>query len=279
MTRTRAWIGMAALLLPLPAAAQTVDEIVARHIEARGGMKRLEAIETLKITRTVATGIGNPVRVVIFKKRPALYRGEQGPTTPGAPMTARGVNAEDAWDTVQGKVVLRAEDLEAETREIDADFDGLLVNWKAKGHTVTFDGRAAMPGGEVLKLTVTTKSGVQREIYLDAATYLDRRHIGVMRLPNAKLHVVTDFANWREVNGVKFPFDITEDRTGGIAAQSLVIYTEQIEANVPMDDALFATPSGLGSGRESAVFSRSVPRLGSGRDGCCPSRSAARARS
>lgn len=246
MTRTRVWIGMVALLLPLPAAAQTVDEIVARHIEARGGMARIKALETLKITRTVATGIGGTVRVVIYKKRPALYRGEQGLAEPGAPMTPRGVNAEDAWDTVQGKVVLRPEDLEAETRDIDADFDGLLIDWKAKGHTVTFDGRESMPGGDVLRLTVQTKSGVERVIYLDASTYLDRRHTGVMRLPNAKLHVVTDFSNWQDVNGVKFPFDINEDRTGGIAAQSLVIYTEKIEANEPMDDALFATPAGAG---------------------------------
>jgi hypothetical protein len=54
---------------------------------------------------------------------------------------------------------------------------------------------------------------------------------------------VIDFANWQDVNGVKFPFDITEDRTGGQApVQSLVVYTEKIEANVPMDDAMFATP-------------------------------------
>jgi len=246
MTWTRVWIGIVALLLlPLPLGAQTVDDIVARHVAARGGMDRIKAIQTLKITRTVAAGIGGTVRVVIYKKRPALYRGEQGPAAPGAPLTPRGVNAEDAWDTAQGgKIVLRPEDLEAETREIDADFDGLLIDWKAKGHTVRFDGREAMPGGDVLKLTVKTKSGVERVIYLDAATCLDRRHTGVMRLRNAKLQVVTDFSNWQDVNGVKFPFDINEDRTGGIAAQSLVIYTEKIEANVPMDDSLFATPAG-----------------------------------
>lgn len=219
-----ACVSAVVLLLPAAPAAQSVDEIVARHIAARGGMDRIKAIETLKITRTVATGIGNNVRVVMHKKRPNLYRGEQGPATPGAPLTPRGINPQDAWDTVQGQIVIRAEDLEAETREIDGDFDGLLVDWRAKGHTVTFEGREALPGG-------------------DANSYLDRRHTGVMRLPNAKLQVVIDFSNWQEVNGVKFPFDITEDRTGGIAVQSLVVYTEKIEANVPMDDALFATPA------------------------------------
>ena len=244
--------GLAALALVLTCStvhAQTVDDIVAKHIAARGGMDKLKAIQTLKITRTVATGIGNNVRVIIYKKRPALYRGEQGPAQPaGAPLTPRGVNADDAWDIAQGgKVTLRPDALENETRDIDADFDGLLVDWKTKGHTVTFAGKEALPSGDALKLQVKTKNGIERTIYLDAATYLDIRHTGYLTLPNGRRDVVIDFANWRDVNGVKFPFDITEDRTGGQApVQSLVVYTEKIEANVPMEDALFATPKAGG---------------------------------
>lgn len=246
MAPARVWFGTLALLvLPSLTTAQTVDEIVSKHIAARGGMDRIKAIQTLKITRTVATGIGSNIRVIVYKKRPNLYRAEQGPATPGAPMTPRGVNAEDAWDTDQGgKIVLRPEPSASESREFDADFDGLLVDWKQKGHTVSYEGREPMPGGDVLKLKISTKSGAERIVYLDAATYLDRRHTGVLTLPNARRDVVIDFSNWQEVNGVKFPFDINEDRTGGPIEQSLVTYTEKIEANVPMDDSLFATPKG-----------------------------------
>lgn len=229
--------------LPGLAAAQTVDDLVAKHIAARGGIDKLKAIQTLKITRTVATGIGNNVKVVIYKKRPQLYRGEQGPATPGATLVPRGVNENDAWDTAQGKIVTRPEPAEAETRDIDADFDGLLIDWKEKGHTVTFEGHEKLPAGEAFKLKVTLKSGGERIVYLDSSTFLERRQTGVLTLLNGrKLKTVVDFSNWREVNGVKFPFDITEDRTGDQPAQSLVVYTEKIEANVPMDDALFATP-------------------------------------
>jgi hypothetical protein len=240
--------GLAAAALVLASStvhAQTVDEIVAKHIAARGVMDKLKAIQTLKITRTVATGIGNNVRVIIYKKRPGFYRGEQGPAQPaGAPLTPRGVNADDAWDIAQGgKVTLRPDALEAETRDLDADFDGLLVDWKAKGHVVTLAGKEALTGGDAFKLQVKTKNGIERTIYLDTTTYLDRRHTGYLTLPNGRREVVIDFANWQDVNGVKFPFDITEDRTGGQApVQSLVVYTEKIEANVPMDDAMFATP-------------------------------------
>jgi hypothetical protein len=226
-----------------PASAQTVDEIVSRHIEARGGYDRLKAIQSIKITRTVATPF-NDIKVVVYKRRPQLFRADQGPA--GSAMTARGINEQEAWDTVAGgKIVTRPPKEAAETRELDGDFDGLLVDWKQKGHTVSYEGKTALPGGgEAHKMKVVTKSGAERTIFLDAQTFLDRRHTGALNLPNNRRFDVTiDYSNWRDVNGVKFPFDINEERTGREPVQSFVTYTEKIEVNVPMDDALFATPA------------------------------------
>jgi hypothetical protein len=223
--------------------AQTVDEIVARHIDARGGRDKLAAIQTVKTTRTVASGIGTTLKVIVYKKRPALLRLEQGAAQAGAPLTPRGMNVESVWDLVQGKVVPRAPQLAAEAREVDGDFDGILVDWREKGHTVTLAGKEPLPGGDTFKLNVTLKSGLTRTIYLDAKTYLDRRHTGVLNLPGGRRFDITiDFDNWRDVEGVKFPFDITEERTGKEPVVTLVTYTEKIELNLPMDDALFAPP-------------------------------------
>ena len=246
MSSPRRWTALltalAALIAAPPLAAQTVDEVVARHIEARGGQSRLKALQTIKITRTVATPFSN-VRVIVYRKRPQLFRVEQGPTDAGAPLVPRGINADAAWDTAQGKVVTRSEAEAAETRELDADFDGFLVDWKEKGHAVTLDGKESLPWGEAYKLRMKTKSGAERVIYLDAKTYLERRQTGILKLPGGRqFNVVIDFDNYKEINGVKFPFDITEDRTGKEPSLSYVIYTEKIEANVPMDDGLFAVP-------------------------------------
>lgn len=245
MTRAIRLCACLFVLLPGGASAQTVDDLVAKYIDARGGMDKLKALQTLKITRTVATGIGNNVKVIVYKKRPNLYRFEQGPAAPGAALVPRGVNDNDAWDTVQGKIVTRPETTEAETRDLDADFDGFLVDWKAKGHSLTYAGVEKLPGGDAHKLNVKLKSGGDRIVYLDAKTFLERRQMGTLTLLNGRtLNVVIDYAGWKDVNGVKFPFDITEDRTGNMPAQSFVVYTEKIEANVPMDDGLFATPKG-----------------------------------
>src|SRR5688572_19124827 len=85
------------LMAASPARAQTIDDIVARHVEARGGYERLKAIETMKITRTVATPF-NDLKVVVYKKRPHLFRLEQSP--PGQPPIPRAIGPSEAWDTI-----------------------------------------------------------------------------------------------------------------------------------------------------------------------------------
>lgn len=243
MTSVTAATLLAYTLLPTMATAQSVDDIVARHVAARGGKEKLAAVQTVKMTRTVASGIGTTLKVIVYTKRPNLFRLEQGPAQSNAPLIPRGISGDVAWDTVQDKVVSRQAQLAAESRDVDGDFDGILVDWKEKGHSVVFAGKEALPGGEALKLTVTLKSGLARTIYLDAKTYLDRRHTGVLNLPGGRQFDVTiDFDNWRDVEGVKFPFDITEERTGKEPVVTLVTYTEKIELNVPMDDTLFAPP-------------------------------------
>jgi len=236
-----------ATLSSLTAAAQTVDSLVARHIKARGGHDNLKAIQTLKITRTVATPFTS-VKVTILKKRPDLIRWEQTPRGQTVAIP-RAINATGAWDTTQGKVVPRPKVLADESREIDGDFDGLLVDWKAKGHLVTLAGKEPGTRGEAYKLKVATKGGLVRYVYLDARTYLETRQTGRVSLgpdPETKEmrfgDVALTFSDWRDVNGVKFPFGVDEDRTDGGITQSFAIYTERIEVNVPMEDSLFAPP-------------------------------------
>ncbi len=237
---------LACLTLAPQAPAQTVDELVARHVAARGGYEKLKAVQTIRITRTVATQFSK-VKVIVYRKRPNLMRAEQ--TAVGQPMVPRGINTEAAWDTIQGKLVQRPPAAAVEIREIDGDFDGLLVDWKAKGHTVTLEGREPVAGADAYKLKVTTKSGVVRYVYLDATTFLERRQSGTILLPNNRREKTTlDFSNYKPVGGLQFAFNIDEDRSGSLITQSFAVYTETIELNVPMDDALFATPAAPAGG-------------------------------
>ncbi len=245
-----------ATLAQISLSAQTVDEVVKRHVDARGGYEKLKAIQTIRYTRTVATQFSS-VKVILLKKRPNLVRWEQTPKGQTVAV-ARAINATGAWDTAAGgKVVPRAEPMATEGREIDGDFDGLLIDWKDKGHTVTLEGTEPASDGGLLKLKVTTKSGTIRYVYLDPKTYLEARQTGRVALgpdPRTKEmrynDVVFTFSDYQDVNGVKFPFAIDEERTGGGITQSFATFTEKIELNVPIDDTVFAAPAPSGGAQQ-----------------------------
>jgi hypothetical protein len=236
------------------AATQTVDEIVTKHIAARGGYEKIKAIQTIKITRTVATPFSS-VTVVTYKKRPNLVRFDQ---TPKGQTTAtpRGINADGAWDIVQGKVVMRPDNVALEGRETDGDFDGLLVDWKEKGHTVTLEGKESIAGSEAHKLKVTTKGGSVRHVFIDAKTFHESGQSGVVLLPGVDPKTKAPrtqqsawtFGDFKPVDGVMFPHSVDEERTAGPITQSFAHFTEKIEVNVPMEDALFAPPTPPGGG-------------------------------
>jgi hypothetical protein len=219
--------------------AQTADELIAKHVEARGGLVRLKAIQTIRIERTVAATF-NDIDVVIYKKRPNLYRSEQKPEG-GRSTTVRGF-ADVAWETANGKTNVREGPGPVEQREVDADFDGFLVDARDKGHTIALEGRQRVGAADAWKLKVTLKSGAVRYIYLDADTLLERRHETTIEVaPNRRVATTITFSDWREVGGVRFAFAIDEERDA--PGQTFVVYTKRIDVNVPMDDTIFRMPS------------------------------------
>jgi hypothetical protein len=226
------------VLATATAHAQTVDELVARHIEARGGLAKLKAIQTVRIERTVAATF-NDIDVVIYKKRPNFYRSEQ--KVEGSPnVTVRGFS-DNAWESANGKISVREGAAPVEQREVDGDFDGFLVNYREKGHTVALEGRQRVGAVDAWKLKVTMKSGAVRYVYLDAATFLEDRHEATIEVaPNRRIATTITFNDWRDVNGVKFPFAIDEERDA--PGQTFLFYTKKIEVNIPVDDSMFKMP-------------------------------------
>src|SRR3954469_15175939 len=71
-------LSVLALLVALPLAAQemTVDQVIAKHIEAQGGMAKMKSINTMKITGRVEIGPGVEAPIVLYKRRPDQMRME-----------------------------------------------------------------------------------------------------------------------------------------------------------------------------------------------------------
>ena len=240
---------VAATLAAGSAAAKTVDELIAQNVEARGGMDKLKAIQTLRISGKMTMGPGIEAPMTLEMKRPKRMRME---------FTFQGMTGIQAYDGENGWQLMpfggrkdpepmSPEDLK--DAEEQADMDGPLVDYKEKGHTVELLGQESVEGADVYKLKVSLKNGDIRYIYLDAEYFLAIKGEGKRMIRGSEVETEVSFGDFKEVEGVMFPHTIESGAKGGPERQKLVI--ETIEVNVLIDDARFKVPEAA-SGNEPA---------------------------
>jgi outer membrane lipoprotein-sorting protein len=238
------------------ARAQTVDEVVAKNLEARGGVERLKALESAKITGDVVQQ-GVKVHLVTWAKRPNLMRREmEGPAPPaGSPGAAKlpasadgkvkvtvGFDGNTVWilNPLVNSAPQQITGPQAEVAKQDADFDSILLDYKAKGHTIELLGTEPIDGKPTYHLKITKKNGLVQDYYLDAATGLERRTSSTIEQGANKVVVTTDLSDYRKVDGLTMPFKMEQSVNGTPIAQVTI---SSWEVNVPIDDALFKMPA------------------------------------
>ncbi|HEY6194812.1 MAG TPA: outer membrane lipoprotein-sorting protein [Candidatus Eisenbacteria bacterium] len=229
------------LLLAPVVQAQTVDEILAKHYDAMGGLEKLKALNTMRITGSMSMGQGTEAPIVVERKRPGKRRVEftvQGMTG------IQAFDGEKAWSFMpfMGKKDPEVSSDEDNKNELDdADFDGGLVDWKAKGHTVELVGKESVDGADAYKLKLTKKSGKVEYHYLDAETYLLVKEEGTVKRRGTEMEGEYTFSDYKDVQGYMLPFATEQGVKGMPQRQKMTI--SKIELNVPIDDSRFALPS------------------------------------
>jgi hypothetical protein len=122
-----------------------------------------------------------------------------------------------------------------------ADIEGPLVDWKAKGHQVEIAGREPVGGRDAWKLKLTLKSGAIRYEYLDAATYERLRSDSTRTVRGRAVQLQTTFSDYRKKSGVLFPRHVEVAAVG--RPQRLSITVDKVEVNPPLSDTLFEMPA------------------------------------
>ena len=231
-----AWLALAGA-----ASAQTVDEIVAKAIAARGGYEKLEAVQTQRVRGQITLGpdMGGPVTVEL--KRPnKMYM--QIALQPGKVLT-RAYDGVNGWQANPFSENTAAQPLSpADTRNIseESDMDGPLVNAAQKGNRIELAGKEPVRGHDAYKLKVTLKNGDVHYYFLDATSFLETKWTGARAQNGAEVVYESYFSDFRPVGGLIFPFRIESGTQGREGKQELRF--ETIELNVPLEDSLFTMP-------------------------------------
>lgn len=240
MRRTLLGIAMLALLAPI-ASAQTVDELLAKNIEAKGGLQKLKAVQATRTTAKMVLRQGVEIPLVMVQKRPRSFRMD---------FSLQGMNNVQAYDgktawlamPIMGKKEPEAMGAEeAKMIEQRADFDGPLMDYKEKGNTVELVGKEQVAGADAHKLKVTLKSGDVRYIYLDAETFLEIKAETKEMLHGTPFETESFMGDFKEVDGLMMPFSIESGPKGSPDRRKIVI--EKVELNPAVPDSLFGMPA------------------------------------
>lgn len=123
----------------------------------------------------------------------------------------------------------------------ESDQDGPLVDYKAKGSQIELAGKEDLNGKPHYRLKITSKSGEVRSYLIDASTFLTTKWEGLRKVGDRELPWESNLSDYRDVQGLKFPFKIDQGSPGTEYKQTLIV--DKVEINPKMDESHFAKPA------------------------------------
>jgi hypothetical protein len=265
----------------------TAAEIIAKNIQARGGLQAWRSVKSL--TWTGKLGAGGNQRTSLPVPRPDKQMGKLPvPARPAEEaqlpfvmemersrkvrleLQFQGKTAVQVYDGENGWKVrpfLNRQEVEPFSAEelkvasAQPDLDGPLVDYAAKGTQVEVEGMEKIEDHDAYKLKLTLKSGSSVHVWIDARTFLEAKTEGTPRRLDGKDHPVEVFyRDYRAVNGLEIPFVLetrvlplapADKRVRALPIPPEKIVIDKVEVNPKLDAALFTKPA-LNSASASA---------------------------
>lgn len=254
----------------------SADQIVARNVKARGGLKRWREVHAMTMSGKMDAGkVRSPdadkaaldrsqLKAGVRRALEARAKGEadvattvqlpfvmemQRPRKMRLEITFQNQTAVQVFDGVNGwklRPFLGRDEAEPYTPDEmkaasqEQDLDGPLIDYAAKGTKVKLAGVEQVDGRNAYKLKLTLKNGAERYVWVDAKTFLDVKIDGNRRLDGKPHQVATYFHNYRSVGGLMVPF-LLETRVEGIKDSEKIII-DKVALNPKLGNARFAKP-------------------------------------
>ena len=227
------------LCIAAAASAQTAEELVAKNLQARGGVEKIKAVNTLKMSGKVYVGIN--AEFSQEQKRANMIRQN---------FTVQGMTEIEAYDGSVGWKISPFEGRkdaemlgEDDMRNLveDADIDGPLADYQAKGNKVEYLGHDLVDGDDAYKLKVTLKNGDLVYYYLDPDTYLEIKTEKQQFIRGSVRESEELLGSYKQVSGVYYPYSIESGTKGSGDHARYTI--DSVVVNTPIEDSYFKMPA------------------------------------
>jgi hypothetical protein len=215
----------------------TADQVLEKYLTAMGGESALEKFTTRVMNASVVlTGTGETGTLEIYKKAPdkelfALEIPSNGPTP-------RAYNGKAGWvlyDPDEGAQDVSANDLPAMRREFDFYRE---LHLKSLYPKMALKGKEKIGAEDAYVIEASADDGATEKWYFSTQSGLLLRTDTPYTNDDGQSFLRTDYEDYREVDGVKFPFVWRET----CADFDYDIHFTAIQNNISVDDAKFEKP-------------------------------------
>lgn len=121
--------------------------------------------------------------------------------------------------------------------------DGALIDAAAKGTSVSLGGTDKVNGQYAYKLKLTFKDGLQRNVWVDAKSFLEVKMDGSRKMDGKMKPLAIYYKDYRKVDKVMVPF-LLETQVEGVR-ETESIHIEQVAVNPSLDSVRFSKPAAL----------------------------------
>ncbi len=227
--------------------AQTAEEIISTYLENTGGVDNWNKIEGLKYSAKINQG-----GMEIPASMTQLKDGRQLTilTIQGQVVKQNVFDGETLWNTNMTTQKAEKSDPEATTNmKLEAaSFPDPFLNYKEKGYSIELMGEEDIAGSKTFKIKLTKKpitvDGKEEEnityYFFDTENFVPLATHSEIKTGQAK-GMITEvtFSDYQEIEGVYFPFSMTQ----GIKGQpGIAITVDEIELNPVIEATEFAYP-------------------------------------
>jgi len=245
-------LSFCALLLSSAAAvrAQSVDDVIANNIKARGGLEKLKSVRTIRTTSKLSVG---SFRAAFVQENKRADKVREEAIIQGMAQV-QAYDGKSAWQISpfggRKDPELMSQD-DSKGLAIDADIDGPLVDYKEKGHKAELVGHDSVEGTDCFKVKLSLKNGDVRYYFLDADSFLELKIETQSNIRGTVQFTDTFLGDYEAVDGIFYPYAIETGDKGSDSRTKFSI--DKVELNVPLDDTRFVMPASKPEAKSAAA--------------------------
>ena len=187
--------------------AQTVDEIIQKHLTAIGGADNWKKINSMKKSCIrMSRGVEIPITITILQGKG--YRSE---STIGGMTSYTVITDKEGW-SFNPRNQQKAEAIPPESIKLAQDrldIQGPLIDYKAKGYKVFYYGTDDVEGTECHKLKVIMPSGKEETIFIDASNYYLVRVVDKVKANGKEQLQTSTYGDYQKLpEGIIYPMSV-----------------------------------------------------------------------